>query len=118
MRKMMMTMAIAAMGLSPVGGLIGSASAEVNARQFNQERRIDAGRRSGKLTAAEGKVLRDEQRAISRLGERLRARHNGRLTAADNRLIKQRQDAADRHILNQKYDRQRGSDHLRVKVKM
>lgn len=118
MRKMMITIAIATMGLSPIGGLIGQASAEVNVRQFNQERRIDAGRRSGKLTAAEGRKLRNEQRAISRLGVQLRARHGGKLTAADNRLIKERQDAADRHILGQKKDRQRGGDHLKVKVKL
>lgn len=112
MRAIMKALVIGAMGF----GMIAPAIAEVNVRQLNQERRIDAGRRSGKLSAAEGKKLRDEQRAISRLGVRLRARHHGRLTAADNRLIKARQDAADRHILQQKHDRQRGRDHLKVKI--
>ena len=118
MRKILISIAIGTMSLTPMIGLTSPASAEVNVRQFNQERRIDAGRRSGKLTAAEGRTLRNEQRAISRLGVRLRARHNGRLTAADSRLIKARQNAADRHILGQKYDRQRGGDHLKVRVKM
>ena len=40
------------------------AAAQVNARQLNQERNIDAGVRSGKLTPREAATLRSEVRAI------------------------------------------------------
>ena len=38
------------------------------------------------------------------------------LTAADKRLIHQRQAQANRHILQQKRDSQRGKNHLKVKL--
>jgi hypothetical protein len=109
MRYTMMALAAAAM---LVGGTA-SAKGPVNARQLNQERRIDAGRRSGKLTQHERDVLYAEQHAIQRLAAQLKARH-GKLTDADKRLIHARQNAADRHILGQKSDRQRGKNHLKL----
>lgn len=90
------------------------ALSQVNVRQANQERRIDAGTRSGKLTHAEKARLDAEQRSIARLEKQLRARHGGRLTAADKRLIHSRQEAANRHILAQKHDSQRGRNKLRL----
>lgn len=89
------------------------AVAQVNVRQANQERRIDAGRRSGKLTVAEGARLRAQQRSIKRLTARLRAQH-GHLTAADKRMIHDRQAEADRAITHQKHDYQRGRNHLHL----
>jgi len=42
------------------------ATAQRNARQLNQERNIDAGIRSGKLTTREARNLKAEVRAIER----------------------------------------------------
>lgn len=83
-------------------------------RQLNQERRIDAGRRSGKLTAAEAARLRAQQNSIKALTERLKARHGGHLTAYDKRLIKQRQDQANAAILRSKHNGVRGKNHLKI----
>ena len=99
--------AIAVAGTAPAAG-------PVNVRQLNQERRIDAGRRSGKLTRAEAARLKAQQAAISREEDRLRARHGGRLTAADRRLIHARQEQANRAILQQKHDAQRGPNRLKI----
>ncbi|MDO6415959.1 hypothetical protein Q4F19_16335 [Sphingomonas sp. BIUV-7] len=90
------------------------AAGPVNVRQANQERRIDAGERSGKLTHAEQARLDAEQRSIKRLEAQLKARHGGHLTAADKRLIHSRQEAANRHILAQKQDSQRGRNKLKL----
>jgi len=95
-------------------GTTAIAQSPVNVRQANQERRIDAGHRSGKLTRAEEARLKAEQRSIARLERQLKARHGGRLTAADKRLIHRRQEAANRHILAQKYDTQRGRNKLKL----
>ena len=73
-----------------------AASAQVNLRQANQERRIDAGTRSGKLTAGEAARLRGEQHSIEREKAVLKARHGGRLTRADKARIHARQNAANR----------------------
>jgi hypothetical protein len=110
MNKIITAFAFGALGL----GVVAQAATPVNIRQANQERRIDAGKRSGKLTHAEAARLKAEQRAIARQEAQLRARHGGRLTAHDKRVIHARQEAANRHILNQKSDRQRGPNKLKI----
>jgi uncharacterized protein HemX len=105
--KTALLLGLAAIGTSAI------AAGPVNVRQANQERRIDAGHRSGKLTRAEEARLNAEQRSIKRLEAQLKARH-GRLTAADKRLIHSRQEAANRHILAQKGDAQRGRNKLKL----
>ena len=110
MRKMMMALVLGAVTLGGTAAVAGP----VNVRQVNQERRIDAGHRSGKLTTREAAQLRAEQRAIQRYTARQRARHGGHLTAADKRTIHAMQARANRHILAQKRDRQRGRNHLHL----
>lgn len=108
MRRIIMAIGLAALTAGT------AAPAQVNARQVNQERRIDAGQRSGKLTHAEARRLKAEQRSIERLKSQLKARHGGKLTAADKRLIHRRQEQANAHILNQKHDAHRGKNHLKL----
>lgn len=110
MKKTILALGLAAM---TIGGTA-SAAGPVNVRQLNQERRIDAGTRSGKLTRVEAARLKRQQLAIKREEDRLRARHGGRLTAADKRLIHARQEAANRAILQQKHDSQRGPNKLKI----
>ena len=110
MKKLVTAAVFAALGL----GAVAQAAPIVNARQLNQERRIDAGRRSGKLTRAEATRLKSEQRAIAMQEKRMRARHGGKLTARDKRTLHARQEAANRHILNQKQDGQRGPNKLKL----
>jgi hypothetical protein len=94
----------------------GTAFAEkpINARQVNQERRIDAGVRSGKLTHAEAAKLRAQQASISRYERQLRAAHGGKLSAYDEHLVHARQDAANAAILKKKDNVIRGKDHLKL----
>lgn len=106
---------ILALGLAAiVSGGTASAAGPVNVRQLNQERRIDAGTRSGKLTRSEARRLKAQQASIKREEDRLRARHGGRLTAADKRRIHAMQEAANRSILQQKHDGQRGPNKLKI----
>ena len=110
MKKIIAAIALGAIGLTSIA----QAAPIVNARQANQERRIDAGKRSGKLTHSEAARLKAEQRAIAMEEKRMRARHGGKLTARDKRIIHARQEAANRHILNQKQDSQRGPNKLKL----
>ncbi|GHH22326.1 hypothetical protein GCM10008023_32230 [Sphingomonas glacialis] len=110
MRKAIMAMLAATVTLSAALPAI----AQVNLRQLNQERRTDAGDRSGKLTRAESARLKAQQRSIDRLEARQRAGHGGRLTPADKRMIHDRQAEADRAITHQKHDSQRGRNHLKL----
>jgi gas vesicle protein len=101
-----------------IGTLIGSgaatAAAPVNVRQLNQERRIDAGLRSGKLTRTEADRLRMQQASIRAEVARMRARHPHGLTEGDKRRLTAMQDQADRAILHQKDDAQRGPNKLKL----
>ncbi len=110
MKKTIIALALGA--LTMVGAA--QAQVDVRARQLNQERRIDAGQRSGKLTRAEAARLDREQRSIRAYERQLKARHGGKLTKRDKQLIKQRQEAANRNILNQKRDYQRGPNKLKI----
>lgn len=105
---------IAALAASLAVAAIAPAAAQINVRQVNQDRRIDAGHRSGKLSPAEYRQLKAQQRSITRLTARLRAQHGGKLTRADKRMIHDRQAEADRAITHQKHDRQRGRNRLKL----
>jgi hypothetical protein len=87
-------------------------AAAVNVNQLDQQRRIDAGNRSGKLSNAETSQLKAEQRSIVRQEAQMRARHGGTLTAHDRKIIHARQAKADTHILALKANRARGKNHL------
>ena len=106
---------IVALALGAVCAATGaSAAGPVNVRQLNQERRIDAGTRSGKLSPHEAATLKRQQNSISVQEDRLRARHGRHLTARDKRLIHARQARANRAILAKKHNRVRGKDHLKL----
>lgn len=110
MKSTIIALAIGSLAIS------GTALAEkpINARQLNQERRIDAGVRSGKLTHAEAARLKTQQASISRYEQQLRAAHGGKLSKYDEHLVHARQDAANAAILKKKDNRVRGKNHLKL----
>ena len=82
------------------------AAAAVNARQFNQERNIDAGVRSGKLTQREARALRAEVRAIER-NKRAYTR-DGHYSNREKARIHAQQDALAHKIDRMKANGRRG----------
>jgi hypothetical protein len=108
MKKFVLIIATVGITLSAVAPVY----AAINVRQLNQQRLIDAGYRSGKLTGRERERLRAEQRAITAQESRMRARNGGRLTPRDQRILDARQEQAKREIQRQKYDGQRGRNNL------
>lgn len=106
MKRPLIALALAAL----VAPGIASAAPTVNVRQLNQERRIDAGLRSGKLTRSEAARLRAQQAQIRAEVAQMRRRHPHGLTAADKARLTALQDRADAAILGQKHDAQRGPD--------
>jgi hypothetical protein len=110
MKKIIVALALGAVSVATAA----SAQGPVNARQLNQERRIDAGTRSGKLSPHEAARLKSQQHSISRQEDRLRARHGGHLTRRDKQIIHTRQARANQAILAKKHNRVRGKDHLKL----
>lgn len=111
MKRMLIALAIGTL----IGSGVASAAPTVNVRQLNQERRIDAGLRSGKLTRGEAKRLRAQQSAIRAEVAQMRRRHPHGLTENDKVRLTAMQDQADRAILRQKDDGQRGPNKLRIR---
>jgi hypothetical protein len=72
-------------------------------REFNQQRRIGNGMRSGRLTPRQGIRLERQQRNIHRQFRAMRARHNGHLTMRERRAIYHRQNVASRRIFRAKH---------------
>ena len=81
------------------------AAASINARGLNHNRLIDAGVRSGKLTRAEARILRDEQTRIEYKKDRFE--RDGNYTRREKQIIHDHQDAAARHIDRLKNNAQR-----------
>jgi len=102
MRKLMIAAALGAMTI----GTTAQADIGIDVRQINQQRQIDAGKRSGKLSARERQTLSNEQRAIKREEARLRAA--GGFSARDEIRINALLDRAQANINRLKNNRVRG----------
>jgi hypothetical protein len=76
----------------------------INRRQWNQERRIEEGRRDGSLSPGEYARLRQEQYRIA-AHERW-ARRDGVLTAYERYRLRRAQKHASRHIYHERHDGQ------------
>jgi hypothetical protein len=78
------------------------AGPRVDARQENQQNRIQEGVASGQLTAPETRRLERQQRRITRAERRREA--DGTLSARDKAALERKQDRASRHINRTKHN--------------
>jgi hypothetical protein len=103
-----MKTAIIAAALAATMFTAGAASAQsVNQRQYNQQRRIDHGVASGRLTPGEAARVERQQASINRQEDRMRDRHGGYLTGRNRAVLQHRQDNASRHIRYAKHNGRR-----------
>ena len=89
------------------------ADISVDARQANQMRQIDAGKRSGKLSRSERDILTAEQHRIAAVEARLK-RNGGKLGTADDRRLRAMLDRAQHHIDRLKHNRVRGRNGIHI----
>lgn len=85
-------------------GSAAQADIAIDARQANQARQIDAGKRSGKLTRRERDVLTAEQRMIKRVEKRL---SRGTIGERDENTLSRMLDRSQAHIIRLKNNRER-----------
>ena len=88
------------------------AAETINLRQLNQQRHIDAGLRSGRLTHAEASMLRREQHNITNMKKRFKAIDGGEITPRHEAIIHAAQDRAGMHIEAKKHNRRHGHGRL------
>lgn len=100
-----LTIAIAVFGVTM--STAASANIKIDLRQANQQRLIDAGKRSGKLSVGERNRLTAEQKRIKALENRY-ARSGGEFTKAEEAQINRLLDQSKRDITRAKHNRVRG----------
>jgi CRISPR/Cas system-associated endoribonuclease Cas2 len=83
----------------------GRTARDINMRQDEQRERIQAGVRSGELTQAEARRLREREANLRRVESRDR-RDGHRLTEAERRTLQARLNQNSRAIYHQKHDKQ------------
>lgn len=88
-------------------GTAAQADVGIDIRQANQQRQIDAGKRSGKLSLQERQILTNEQRAIKRQEARYRDSRPG-FTNREQGLIMAMLDRSQAHIDRLKRNHVRG----------
>ena len=100
MKRTLMVLATASLFI----GTAAQADIAIDARQVNQARQIDAGKRSGRLTRNERDILTNEQRRIKRV-ERRYAR--GGISEVEERALSRMLDRSQAHIVRLKNNRVR-----------
>ncbi|MFM9939261.1 MAG: hypothetical protein ACKVP7_07185 [Hyphomicrobiaceae bacterium] len=112
MKKIVLASALALAAMTSVAGAYeryGSGSQrEIDARQSNQETRIQQGLRSGDLTRREAAALEAEQARIRALERN--AQRDGRIDGREAAQIRRAQDEASRHIYQERHDSERRGD--------
>ena len=88
-----------------IGIATGAAQAQpIDQRHYNQDRRIDHGLRTGRLTPHEARRIERQQRSIHRQEARMRYRNGGHLNGYDRAVLQHREDRASRHIYRAKHN--------------
>jgi hypothetical protein len=78
--------------------------AGIDAREANQQQRIEQGIKSGTLTSRETQKLERREMSIQRQEDRMRARDGGELTAKDRAVLDRRLDNTSGAIYNKKHN--------------
>ena len=83
------------------------ATPRLDARQANQQKRIDAGVASGSLTAKEADRLNTQQQRTATMEEKAKA--DGVVTKKERAALNHRENKTSKHIARQKHDRQKAA---------
>jgi hypothetical protein len=81
-----------------------STGAGIDAREANQQRRIEEGVKSGTLTPGETRRLERREMSIQKQEERMRARDGGELTQHDRAVLNRRLDNTSGAIYRKKHN--------------
>ena len=85
-----------------IAGTAVASAHSIDGTQSWQAKRIEQGRKTGKITWTEGLKLRAEQNRIARKEAEFRS--NGYLSASEHRKLRLMQNEASRHIAKEKHD--------------
>jgi uncharacterized membrane protein YebE (DUF533 family) len=81
-----------------------SSTSRIDKRQENQQRRIEAGEKSGQLNAREAARLEKGQARVQKMEDKAAA--DGKVTKKERARIEQAQNKQSRRIYREKHDKQ------------
>ena len=102
MKKIIVAAALGLVAMTSVASAYDYRQSQIDAREHQQERRIQEGVRSGQLTRSEARQLEAEQARIRQMERN--AQRDGRIDRREAAQIRQAQDNASRHIYQEKHD--------------
>jgi uncharacterized membrane protein YebE (DUF533 family) len=102
MKSLILTLSTAAVIAASVGTLPAAAYDQTDARQYNQQQRINQGVRSGQITGREYQQLQTEQARIAQLERQAKA--DGYVSSAERARLSAAQNNASRHIAQESHD--------------
>jgi hypothetical protein len=110
MKKLLTTALVAILSTSALLGVAtqadaGTYSPRIDRREANQQRRINQGIRSGKLTYKETYRLQRQQASIN--SQEAKFKSDGRLTRRERRVLNHRLNHASKNIYRAKHNRYR-----------
>lgn len=94
---------------APFSAAKSAAPLTIDARQANQEKRIEQGLQSGRLTQAEAARLQKGEAQID--NAQMRAKEDGKVTLKERHRLDQMADRESHAIRRQKHDRQHDRNH-------
>jgi hypothetical protein len=86
-----------------------AATPGIDKRQAEQQKRIDQGVASGRLTPNEAARLEKGQQRVQKLEDKAKA--DGTVTGKERARIQQAQNVQSRHVAKEKHDRQHDRNH-------
>ena len=90
---------------STTGGPSADKDTHIGTRKDNEQKRIQEGIKSGRLTPQEAAQLEKQQKRIRQETRQMRAANGGKLTAAEKAKIQRQQNRASQRIHAQKHDK-------------
>ena len=104
MKNIRIVTVLAVAGLALPAAAQTQSTPRVDQRQANQERRIEAGEKSGALNQKEAARLEKGQARIQKMEDKAVA--DGKVTKKEKRRLEQAQDRQSRKIYREKHDKQ------------
>jgi uncharacterized membrane protein YebE (DUF533 family) len=86
-----------------------AATPGIDKRQAEQQKRIDQGAASGRLTPNEAARLEKGQQRVQKMEDKAKA--DGKVTPKERARIQQAQNVQSRHVAKEKHDRQHDRNH-------
>ena len=98
LHRILVLASVAALAAAPVG------ARDVKKREHRQERRIEQGEKSGRLSKKEASKLESREQSMHAQEQQMRAENGGKLTKHDRKVLNHEENHLSHQIYRNKHD--------------